>query len=264
MKIAQILPGVGDTSTCVNCLRDAALLREFRKLGHEVLVVPLYLPFRPEGREPAGQAPIFLGGINVYLQQKTVFFRKTPRWLDRIFDNQKLLEWSSRRFQMTNAQVLGQTTVSMLKGRDGYQVKEFDRLNSWLNKKENRPDAVCLSNVLLAGLVKPLKQTISVPVVCLLQDEDKFLNELVPPYNQQGWNILAECVCEIDAFIAIGEHYADVMKRRLEIRWDKMHVVCGDETVTQKGTTCNIGKLAEKIASVFTMILKNFTEGDYA
>jgi len=41
MRIAQIVPGVGDTSTCVNCLRDAALIREFRKLGHEVLVVPL-------------------------------------------------------------------------------------------------------------------------------------------------------------------------------------------------------------------------------
>ncbi len=62
MRIAQILPGVGDTSTCLNCLRDAALLREFRKLGHEVLVVPLYLPFRPEGQKPAGQAPIFLAG----------------------------------------------------------------------------------------------------------------------------------------------------------------------------------------------------------
>ena len=87
MKIAQIVPGVGETSTCTNCLRDAALLREFRKLGHEVLLVPLYLPFRPEGKKPTGQAPIFLGGINVYLQQKSIFFRKTPRLLDRIFDN---------------------------------------------------------------------------------------------------------------------------------------------------------------------------------
>jgi len=264
MRIAQILPGVGDTSTCVNCLRDAALLREFRKLGHEVLIVPLYLPFRPEGQEPAGQTPLFFGGINVFLQQKSVFFRKTPRWLDRIFDNQKLLVWASRRFQMTNAPVLGQTTVSMLKGRDGYQVKEFDRLISWLGKKENRPDVICLSNVLLAGLAKPLKKTIGVPVVCLLQDEDKFLDELAPPYNRQGWSILVECVHKIDAFIAIGEHYADVIKKRLEIGQDKIHVVCGGDTVVQKGATCNIDNLAEKIASVFTMILGNFTEGDYA
>ena len=253
MKIAQIVPGVGNASTCVNCLRDAALLREFRKLGHEVLLVPLYLPFHPDP-----QAPIFFGGINVYLQQKSILFRKTPRWFDRIFDNQKLLEWSSRKFQMVNAKLLGQTTVSMLKGRDGYQAKEFDRLISWLDKKENRLDVVCLSNALLAGLAKPLKQTINAPIICLLQGEDKFLDELTPPYNQQGWSILAECVHEIDAFIAIDQPYAGVMKNKLKIGQDKMHVVY------EKAAACNIDKLADEIASVFTKIMKKFSEADYA
>ena len=264
MRIAQIVPGVGDTSTCVNCLRDAALPREFRKLGHEVLVVPLYLPFRPQGERPADLAPIFFGGINVYLQQKSVFFRKTPRWIDRIFDNQKLLEWASGRFQMVNAHLLGQTTVSMLKGRDGYQVKEFDRLIRWLGKKENRPDVVCLSNALLAGLTEPVKRMIGVPVVCLLQDEDKFLDELTPPYSRQGWNILAECVREVYSFITIGESYAKVMKERLSIGEEKMHVVCADNLDAKEGAACNIGEVAEKIAVLFTMILKDFTEGDNA
>ena len=264
MRIAQIVPGVGNTSTCVNCLRDAALFREFRKQGHEVQIVPLYLPFRPEGQSPAGQTPIFFGGINVYLQQKSVLFRKTPRWFDWIFDNEKLLEWTSRRFQMVNAKVLGQTTVSMLKGRDGYQVKEFDRLIRWLNKKENRPDVVYLSNVLLAGLAKPVKQTIGLPVVCLLHGEDKFLDELTPPYNQQGWSALTECVCEIDAFIAADESYADVMKNRLQIAQDKMHVVCAENSDAKEAASCDINKLADEIASMFTEIMKNFTEDDYA
>ncbi len=264
MRIALIVAGVGDTSTCVNCLRDAALIREFRKLGHEVLVVPLYLPFRPQGQKPAGQVPIFFGGINVYLQQKSIFFRKTPRWFDRIFDNRKLLEWASGKFQMVDAQFLGQTTVSMLKGRDGYQVKELGRLSRWLNKKENMPDVICLSNALLAGLAEALKLTVAMPVVCLLQGEDKFLDELAPPYNQQGWSILSDCVCEIDGFIAVGEHYADVMKRRLEIGRDKMHVVYADNSDAKEGVRYNIDKLSEKIAFVFTKILKNFTEGDHA
>lgn len=264
MKIAQIVPGVGNTSTCVNCLRDAALLREFRKRGHEVLVVPLYLPFRPEGQKPTGQAPIFLGGINVYLQQKSAFFRKTPRWFDWIFDNQKLLEWSSRKFQMTNAPFLGQTTVSILKGRNGYQVKEFDRLINWLDKKENKPDVVCLSNILLAGLAQSLKQTINVPIVCLLQDEDKFLDELVPPYNQQGWSALTECVHEIDAFIATDENYSNVMKKRLKIGSDKMHVVFADNPEIKEGASCNIDESIYEMASKFTEILKNFMKDDYA
>ena len=264
MRIIQILPGVGDTSTCVNCLRDAALLREFRTLGHDVSVVPLYLPFRPEGQRPGGQTEIFFGGINVYLQQKCAFFRKTPRWIDRIFDNEKLLGWAAGRFQMVDAQALGQTTVSMLKGQDGCQFKELERLISWLDKKENRGDVVCLSNVLLAGLAKSLKQTIGVPIICLLQDEDKFLDELMPPYNQQAWSILAECVREIDAFIAVDEHYADVMKKRLGIGQEKMHVVCRGDAGAKEGASCNSDQLAERIVSVFKIILKNFTEGDHA
>lgn len=264
MKIAQIVPGVGGGKVCGNCLRDGALVRQFRRLGCEVVVVPLYLPFRPEGEVADELAPIFFGAINVYLQQKSALFRKTPRWLDRIFDNQKLLEWSSRRFQMVDAHVLGQTTVSMLKGRDGYQVKEVNRLISWLNKKENSPDVVCLSNALLAGLAGPIKEAIGVPIVCLLQDEDKFLDKLARPYSQQGWSILTECACRVDSFIAVGERYADVMKKKLEIGQDKMHVVCGGDEATQKGATCNIDKVAEKIASVFIMIFKKITEGDYA
>ncbi len=264
MRIAQIVPGVGNTSTCTNCLRDAALVREFRRLGHEVLVVPLYLPFRPEGQKPAGRAPIFFGGINVYLQQRSVFFRKTPGWFDRIFDNQRLLEWCSRKFQMTNTKVLGQTTVSMLKGRDGYQVKELDRLVGWLNKKENRPDVVYLSNVLLAGLAKSLKQEIGVGIVCLLEGEEKFLDELAPPCNRQGWSVLAECVHGIDAFIATDGSYGDVMKKRLGIGQDKIHIVCADNSDAIEAGGYDFDRAASEIASVFTGILKNFTEGDYA
>jgi hypothetical protein len=233
-----------------------ALIRELRGLGHEVLVVPLYLPFRPEGQKQAGETPIFFGGINVYLQQKSVFFRKTPRWFDRIFDNEKLLKWANQKFQMVDAQVLGQTTVSMLKGRDGYQVKELGRLSSWLNKKNNRPDVVCLSNALLAGLAKSLKLTVGVPIVCLLQGEDKFLDELAGPYGQQAWDILGGCVGEIDAFITVEECYADVMKKRLGIVQNKMHFVYADNSEGEEGAKRNIDNIAHEIASIFTRILK--------
>ena len=181
MRIAQFTPGAGDNTYCENCLRDAALVEALRKLGHEVLMIPLYLPLRVDERERLSNAPIFFGGINVYLQQQSAIFRKTPRWIDRIFDLKKLLEWASGRSGMVNAHVLGQTTISMLQGEYGRQVKELERLVRWLNKKENRPDIVCLSNVLLAGMAGRIRQTTGTPVVCLLQDEDKFLNELASP-----------------------------------------------------------------------------------
>ncbi len=258
MKIAQIVPGVGNTSTCTNCLRDAALIKKFRKLGHEVVVIPLYLPFRPDGERLAGEVPIFFGGINVYLLQKSVLFRKTPGWFDRMFDNEKLLEWVSGKFQMTDTRALGQTTVSMLKGRDGFQVKEVDRLSGWLGEKGKEPDVVYLSNVLLAGLAKPLKEALGGPVVCLLEGEEKFLDELGRPYSEQAWSVLGECVSGIDAFIAIDEGYGEVMKERLGIGQDKMHIVDAE------GAGDDFERGAGGIASVFTGILENFSEGEHA
>ena len=43
MHLVQITPGAG-AMYCGNCFRDNALVRELRGLGHEVTMVPLYLP----------------------------------------------------------------------------------------------------------------------------------------------------------------------------------------------------------------------------
>ncbi|MHC4396179.1 MAG: glycosyltransferase family 4 protein [Planctomycetota bacterium] len=225
MRIAQFTPGAGNDIYCENCLRDAAFVRTLRKLGYDVLMIPLYLPLPVDKDEQVSNAPIFFGGINVYLQQQSAFFRKTPSWIDRIFDRRKLLEWASHKSGMVNAQVLGQTTISMLKGENGRQVKELDRLVSWLNAKENKPDIVCLSNVLLAGMAGRIREATDVPIVCFLQDEDKFLDRLAPPYAQQGWEIISECVRDIDAFIAVSNYYADVMSKRLKLEANKLHTV---------------------------------------
>ena len=44
MRILKIIPGSGDGFLCENCLRDQALVAELRWAGHDVLLVPLYLP----------------------------------------------------------------------------------------------------------------------------------------------------------------------------------------------------------------------------
>ncbi|MHC4096004.1 MAG: glycosyltransferase family 4 protein, partial [Planctomycetota bacterium] len=103
MRVVHITPGTGDSFYCENCVRDAALVTAMRSLGHDVLIIPMYLPMQDDKNEPVGNTPIFFGGINVYLQQKSAFFRKTPRWLDRIFDSPKLLGWLARKAKMTSA-----------------------------------------------------------------------------------------------------------------------------------------------------------------
>jgi len=225
MRIVQITPGSGDSFYCENCLRDSVLVRQILKLGHDVVMVPMYLPLVIDRDERVDDVPIFFGGINVYLQQKLGLFRWTPRWLDRLFDSEKLLRWASQRIGMTSARQLGRTTVSMLRGEQGRQKKELHRLLQWLSKQSPKPNVVCLSNILLAGLVRPLKAELGVAVVSLLQDEDTFLDGLAAPYSQQAWQLVGERCGDVDAFIAVSKYFAEVMQKRLGIGQDKMHVV---------------------------------------
>jgi glycosyltransferase involved in cell wall biosynthesis len=225
MKIIQITPSAGDSFYCENCLRDAALARAIMKLEHEGLTIPLYLPLSSVQRGSENISPIFFGGLNVYLQQKSAFFRRTPRWLDRLLDSPRLLRWIGRMAGMTSARDLGETTISMLRGEKGRQIKELHRLVDWLDTHENRPDIICLSNVLLIGLARPIKQRLGVPVACLLQDEDEFLDGLVPPYSQQAWQIISQRVGDIDAFIGVSKYYTETMQQRLQLDPNRTFVV---------------------------------------
>ena len=225
MRIVQIAPSAGDSFYCENCLRDATLVKAMLKLGHDVLMVPLYLPVQIEESTWPHVSPIFFGGLNVYLQQKSALFRKTPRWLDRLLDSPKLLNWIGRKAGMTSARDLGETTISMLRAEQGRQIKELNRLVEWLGTQENKPDIICLSNILLVGLAGPIKKRLGVPVVCLLQDEDGFLDGLSSPYCEQAWRIIAERSNDVDAFIAVSKYYAQAMRQRLGIDPDRVHVV---------------------------------------
>lgn len=225
MKIVQITPGSGDNFYCENCLRDIALVKALQGLGHDVVMVPLYLPVRLEKGGSDVKAPIFFGGINVFLEQKLAIFRRTPRWIDRLFASPALLRWASRFASMTNARQLGETIISMLRGEYGRQAKELDRLVQWLGGRQNRPDIVCLSNVLLCGLARRIRDELAVPVVSMLADEDGFLDSLPEPYKTQAWWIVSQRAGDIDRFISVSGYFAGVMQNRLGIDSDKIDVV---------------------------------------
>jgi len=234
MKITQLTPGSGDNFYCENCKRDLALIRALNEAGHDITMVPMYLPVADK-QHPASKGPVFFGGINVYLQQKFSFFRRTPRWLDSMFDAPGLLRWIGKKASMTSSKDLGETTISMLQGSEGKQVKELERLIDWLSEEENKPDVVCLSNILLAGLARRIKERLAVPIACLLQDEDGFLDGLTEPYASESWGVLAKCADDIDMFISVSKYYAEVMEERLGIEKNKMQVVYMGVPVAEYG-----------------------------
>jgi len=225
MKIIQIVPGTSDTFYCENCVRDVALFEAIQRLGHQIVLVPMYLLVHGVAEAAIRETPIFFGGINVYLQRKSGFWRRTPRWIDRLFDSPSLLRRLARRAAMTNARHLGPMTISMLQGPEGKQAKELDRLLDWLCRLDERCDVVVLSNALLAGLAGAIKRRLGVPVVSLLQDEDGFLDSLPQPYREQAWGLLRRRADDLDALAAVSRYYAENISKRLLLEDNKVVVV---------------------------------------
>jgi len=224
MKIVHLSPGAGDDFYCENCLRDVSLIRALRRIGHDASSVPLYLPPTMVGPESDEGPEVFFGGVNVYLQQKSALFRRTPRWIDRVFDSPRLLRWAGRKAGMTAAKDVGETMLSMLRGEHGRQVKELERLVAFLADNE-RADVVSLSNALLVGLARRIKEALGAVVVCSLQDEESYVDALGEPQRSEAWATLGERARDVDAFIAPSAFYADAMRERLDLPAERFCVV---------------------------------------
>ncbi|HUR59140.1 MAG TPA: glycosyltransferase family 4 protein [Opitutaceae bacterium] len=214
MKIIFLTPGTG-SYYCGACMRDNTLARELLRDGHDVTMAPMYLPLMLDDAALEGleATPIFFGGINVYLQQKLAFFRKTPAVLDRLLNRKGLLRWAARHSHMTSAREHGEMTLEMLHVEKSRFRKEWDKLLAWLDLE--KPDLVCLSNALLGGFAAVLKQRLGVPVITFFQGEDSFLDGLPEPYRAQCWSALAARLPASDALIAPSRFYADFMRERL-------------------------------------------------
>src|SRR5262245_13990237 len=126
MKIATITAGAGGMY-CGSCLLDNTLAAELLRRGHDVTLIPVYTPTRTDDRN-VSQNRVFLGGINVYLQQHLGLFRRTPAILDRLWDAAPILRLATRWGVRVDPASLGELTLSMLRGEDGFQSKEISKL----------------------------------------------------------------------------------------------------------------------------------------
>ena len=201
---------------CGNCFRDNALVAQLRRMGHHALMVPLYLPLTLDEADQSEGTPLFFSGLNVYLAQKFNCFQKAPNWLRSMLTSGRLLNWLGNFAGKTRGAEAGDLTLSMMRGEAGNQARELEQLIAWL-KEHEQPDVVCLSNALITGLAKRIRQELGVPVVCLLEGEDAFLDSLPSPQREQTWAELSKRVADIDLFIAPTRYYADAMAQRAGI-----------------------------------------------
>jgi glycosyltransferase involved in cell wall biosynthesis len=222
VNIAILTPGTG-SYYCGACMRDNALAKSLNAAGHEVSLLPMYLPLQlDESQLPTADSPIFFGGINVFLQQKLPKLR-LPGFLHKLLNNASLLRSAAKRSHMTSAREHGAMALAMLRIEDSPFGQEMDQLIDWL--AQEKPDILVLGTALQAGMIRELNRRLDVKIICSFQGEDSFLDGLPEPFKTDCWNELTARLPDADALVAPSQFYADLMRRRLNLPDQKIEVI---------------------------------------
>ena len=269
MQIVHIVPGSGGSFYCGNCLRDSKYLTGLKQAGAQVIKVPMYLPLFSDEHD-LEDVPVFYGAISLYLKHSIPAFRKAPKWVDKLLNSGPALKFAAGMAGSTNPKGLEDMTLSMLLGESGEQKKELDHLVEWISE-HCHADVIHLSNALLMGLARKLKEKLDVVVVCTLQDEDVWVNAMDEQFKKKTWELMKERAMDVDAFFAVSSFYAKAMQPVLEIPDEKIytrHIMIDAEDYKYVNTTekpLNIGYVSrmnecnglEVLVDAFILLKKN-------
>ena len=221
MNIIQIIPGSGGSFYCGNCLRDSKYVDALRNQGHQVVKIPMYLPLFSDEHDIT-DIPIFYGAISTYLKQVYPVFRKMPDWFEKLLNSKPMMKMAASMAGSTRAKGLEDMTISMLLGEQGEQKEELDKMVNWI-AEHCKPDIIHISNALLLGLAKRLKEKTEVPVLCSLQDEDVWVDAMQPKFQQKIWDLMHERAEDVDALVAVSNFFAETMKKQMNLPAEKVH-----------------------------------------
>jgi len=221
MRVVYLAAGAGGM-ICGSCLRDNRLAATLIEQGRDVVMIPLYTPLKVDEIDTA-PGRVYFGGINVFLQQASPVFGRSPRLVRRVLDSRLLLRATGRYSSRTQAEDLGPLSVSILRGAEGRQGAELTRLIDALVNL--RPDVINVANLMFVGAARALKEALSVPVVCTLSGEDIFLDALKEPYRSEAFSLIREAGRNVDAFVAVSRYYADHAARHFGLDPARVYTV---------------------------------------
>ena len=212
MKILFIIPGSGDSFYCGNCFRDNLQASALRSAGHDVIIMPLYLPLKHESFQ--ADTPLFFPATTYYLAQKFFRKRKMPKWIKKLTGSDTMLKLASSLSGTTSAKGMEDMTLSMITGDDLAFMDHINQLINWMQTQE-KPDIIHLSSTLLTGIAKVLRNQLNIPIICSVQDEEIWIDSLNKNDANLAWQSIAENICYIDHFITTSEFYKDIVRKRI-------------------------------------------------
>ena len=206
---------------CGSCMHDNAIAKALIARGNDCLLQPVYTPIRTDDSSVASER-LFFGGIHVYLTQKMPWLRRLPAPVRRLLDSPALLRSVTAKMTSTDAILLGDLAVSMLRGVEGRQGAEAKRLVRWISE-EVKPDAIVLSNLLIGGVLPSIRASLpEVKIAVMLQGDDIFLSHLPEPQQSQAIELCRSLVQHVDLLISNSHFYANKMGELLAIDSTKL------------------------------------------
>jgi len=214
MKILFIIPGAGDSFYCGNCFRDNLHASALRKLGHEVIIMPIYLPLKHESLQTL--TPLFFPATTFYTAQKFFKKRKMPKWLEKVTASPRLLKFAASMSGTTSAEGMEDMTLSMIIGEDPAFNNYVKQLTEWIKNNE-KPDIIHISSSLLIGIAKAIRKEMEIPIVCSLQDEEVWIDTLKSNYAKTAWQEISNNIQYIDCFVASSQFYKNVALKKFTL-----------------------------------------------
>lgn len=234
MRIVFITAGAAGMY-CGSCMHDNALARALGKLGADCVLQPLYTPIRTDDLSVAS-TEVFFGGIHIYLVQRLPWLRRMPGVVRSLLNRPRFLKWATRRSSSTDARMLGELSLAMLRGEHGVLRDEVQRLVHWL-REVMQPDVILLSNLLIGGCLPVIRREMpGVKTAVLLQGDDAFLDYLPDRYRNEALTELSELAQSCDTLIVNSMFYRNKMASLLGIdhsRFQVMPLTIDPEPFTQ-------------------------------
>ena len=212
MRVLFIIPGAGDSFYCGNCFRDNLQASALQKAGHDVIIMPLYLPLKQKSFQ--ADTPLFFPATTYYIAQKFFGKRKMPKWLERITGSDVMLNMASSMSGTTSAEGTEEMTLSMITGDDPTFTEHIDQLINWI-KHNDTPDIIHLSSTLLIGIAKVLRQHLNIPIVCSVQDEEVWIDSLKDSHSGKAWQGITENIGCVDRFITTSKFYKNIIRKKI-------------------------------------------------
>lgn len=224
MKVVFLITGSGGSFYCSNCYRDMLFFRAVKQYGQiDAEAVPLYLPPEKIYVENGFGTEVFFGAVSLFLREKVHALQNMPVFLEKIFDSPPLLKIAAKSAGSTRSSGLEEMTLNMIDSSSRIHERELERLAGHL--KSIKADIVHLSNSLIIGLAKQLKEHLDIKVVCSLQNEDDWINDMAEPYQSKAWELIGRESANVDVFISPGIYFTDFISLKTGISKEKIHIV---------------------------------------